>query len=95
MEADISIGLIKLCLRGSRGLLVDRPKVFPGEWFALFGSSIPNGKLIAGFEKIGRHTAAHRPEAKITDFLYHFFMTRGLFTLVYLPCPQRDQRRRY
>jgi hypothetical protein len=69
-------------------------RAFPGEWFAFLGSSIPNGKLISGFEKVGRHTASHRAEAKIRNFSYHFFMTRGLFTLAYSPCRQRDQCRR-
>jgi hypothetical protein len=46
-------------------------RAFPSEWFAFLGASIPNGKLIAGFEKIRRYTAAHRAEAKIRDFSYH------------------------
>jgi hypothetical protein len=44
---------------------------FPSERFGFLGGSIPNSDLIAGFEKIGRHPAAHRAEAKIGDVLYH------------------------
>ena len=36
-----------------------------------FESSIPNGKLVAGFEQVGRHAIAHRAEAEVRDFLYH------------------------
>lgn len=70
-------------------------RAFPGECFAFLGASIPNGELVAAFEKIGRRTAPHRTEAKIRNFPYHFSTTRGLFTLVYLPYRQRDQRGRH
>ena len=52
-----------------------------GERFALLSASIPDGKFVSGFEKVGRHAAAHGPETEIRDCLHH----KTLFSFPYLP----------
>jgi hypothetical protein len=34
--------------------------------------AIPDGKFMPGFEKIGRHAAAHGSETEIRDYFYQF-----------------------
>ena len=50
---------------------IGNARAFPGERLAFLSASIPDGKFVTGFEKVGRHTAAHGPETEIRDCLYH------------------------
>src|SRR5215467_8104473 len=65
-------------------------RAFSAEWFAFCGCSVPNGKLVAGFEKIGRHTGAHCPETKIRDFLNHFLITARIVHFGFVAVPAME-----
>src|SRR5438067_7133957 len=44
---------------------------FLGKRFTFFSAAIPDGKFIAGLEKVRRHAAAHSAETEVGDCLNH------------------------
>jgi hypothetical protein len=77
---SLPLSLLKLYMTSSASRTasagVSATRAFPGERFTFFNAAIPDGKFMPGFEKIGRHAAAHGPETEIGDCLYHMSVPR-------------------